>query len=180
MATELRTDDLLLKIIARFDFYIGTTNAKAALVAAFNTFAIGAIVLKWGDVVALFAGHPAAAKGAAILLAVAALASVASLAAVFMMVKPYLDSPKAPMKYHSILFFGHVAEHGSATDYVSAVLGASEEDIVADLGAQAHALARGVRAKFRLMNAAVLALVLGELGAFAVILLMRLWTAVFG
>ncbi len=81
--TEAKADgapsDLLWKIIQRYDYYIGTTNAKAAIIATFNTFVFGAIVIKWQDLLPLFGAHRHAAILAGCFLAVAAIASLVSL-----------------------------------------------------------------------------------------------------
>lgn len=171
--------EVLFRIISRFDFYFGTMNAKAALVAAFNSFALGTILLRWNDLVALFEGYPNAEKAAAILLVVSAVASIVSLAAVFASINPYLKSRQTPGTYHSSFYFRHVAEHESAEAYLDAFCKLEPADIVHDLASQAHVLSRGLRSKFRMMNIAVLVLIFGELGAGTVILLMKLWIEVF-
>ena len=176
---EWRRDDLLYKAIGRIDHYIGTMNAKAALVAAFNTFVIGALVLGWTDIVTAFDGFPRAAKGAGILLSLAAVSAVISLGSAFVAVKPYIGSPKAPNKYHSLLFFEHIAEHRTGEEYHEALLRASPESITSDLALQAHALAIGLRSKSKAMTVSVIVLVFGCIVPAFFILVLKLFLEVF-
>src|SRR4051812_28672263 len=41
--------DFLWKVMARFDAYILSVNAKAALIGTFDMFILGTIVLKWAE-----------------------------------------------------------------------------------------------------------------------------------
>src|SRR5687768_6211987 len=103
--------DALWKVVGRFDTYMGSTNTKAALLIAFNTFVPGSVALKWQDIERAFGtDHRSAFVLASVFLVVALAASVVSLVFTFWAISPFLKSPKRPEKYHSDLFFCDVAE----------------------------------------------------------------------
>jgi len=161
--------DFLWKVIGRYDFYIGSINAKAAFLIAFNVFVITGIVLKWSDILQLCGPkYPFADLVASILLAVAALASLASLFFTFHAVNPFLKSPKDPRVYHSAVFFGHVAEHDDPEKYLSHVMDLDEEKAVKDLAYQAHVLAMGTVGKFGWIKWAIVAILI-EIPVFALL-----------
>jgi len=148
-AAGLDRRDFLWKVIGRYDYYIGSVNSKAAFLIAFNVFVITGIVLKWSDILQLCGTKfPFATLVTSILLAVTALASLASLFLTFQAVNPFLKSPKDPRVYHSAVFFGHVAEHDDPEKYLSHVKELDEEKAVKDLAYQAHVLAKGTVGKF--------------------------------
>lgn len=175
----LRRIDVLWKVIGRFDLYITSVNAKAAMVATFNTFVITAIVLKWEEILAQFGPYVATTRIAGSLLAVAAIASVVSLWFTFRALGPFLDSHKAPGRYHSSLFFGHVAEHASGDDYRACFTDVSADSLVVDLCNQAHALARGARDKFRDMRLALQFIAFAQLPAMGALILVKLVLLLF-
>lgn len=170
--------DLLWKVIQRYDYYIGTTNAKAAIIATFNTFVFGAIVIKWQDLLPLFGAHRNAAILAGCFLAVAAIASLVSLWAIFLVINPFVKSPKRPAQYHSVIFFSHVAEHEIPENYLTCVEQINEEALCKDLGLQAHSLALGVRDKFQKMKIAVGAIIFAQIPALAAMVIIKLWTLI--
>lgn len=179
---ESKTNDLavdsLWRIIQRYDHYIGTTNTKAAIAAAFNTFIFGTIVIKWQELLPLFGAHRSAAVLAGFLLAIAAIASLVSLWATFQVINPFLRSPKSPTQYHSVIFFSHVAEHENSENYLSCFQQSNSDTLCKDLGTQAHVLACGIRDKFQKMKIAVGAIILVQLPALAGIVVVKLWTLV--
>lgn len=177
-AESAKAPEFLWKVIQRYDTYVGSTNAKAAMLGTFNTFVVGAVVLKWHEVVALYGAHPKIGVGAGAVVLIAALASLYSLWRVFKVVHPFLDSSKKPGQYHSDIFFGHVAEHGCAEDYLRHVAKADEATTTHDLGAQAHALACGLRQKFNDMRLAVGAILYVQLPALGVLLMIKFVTLV--
>ena len=171
--------DTLWKVISRFDTYMGTINAKAALILTFDTFAVTALALKWGDIVTNIGGGPAVGRWVAFLLTVATLAALGSMAAAFMAVAPYLGSPKAPGKYHSILFFQHVAEHAAGIDYLTAVRNHDVTSFEGELAEQARSLAVGLNSKFAQLRVSVLLVLFGILVPMAAAVLTRLALALF-
>jgi hypothetical protein len=174
--TDIETADFLWKVIQRYDYYIGTTNAKAALIVAFDTFVFGGIVLKWQDLLPFFGAHYKAAILASCLLFIAALASLVSLWTIFLVISPFLKSPRSPTKYHSAVFFGHVSEHKSADDYLGCVRDLDEETLSRDLCAQAHVLSQGLRDKFHSTKISVRAILFGQLPALVLMVLVKLYT----
>lgn len=167
--------DLLWRVIGRFDFYIGSTNAKAALLIAFNTFVAGGVLLKSVDIWNLFGDYKAPAALASIALLVAALAALVSLWFTFKVIRPYLDSERDPNKYHSMIFFNHVAEW-SSDRYCDELVKLDEACLEADLARQAHALAKGLRLKFEDMIFAVNAVIWVQLPALGIVVILLIIT----
>jgi Family of unknown function (DUF5706) len=160
--------DFLWKVIGRYDFYMGSVNAKAAFLIAFNAFVITGIVLKWSDILQLYGTkYPFANLVASILLAAVALASLVSLFFTFQAVNPFLKSPKDPRSYHSAVYFGHVAEYNDPEKYLSHVNELDAEKVVKDLAYQAHTLAKGTAGKFGWINWAIGAILYAEIPIFS-------------
>jgi hypothetical protein len=140
--------DFHWKAIGRYDSYIATTNIKAAFLIAWNTFAIGTVGLKWHELLAPFAGMPRTNMWASVCSLAILFAGVASLWETFRVVNPFMESPKRPLKYHSLIFFRHVAEFGSDEEFNAAAANRSADEFVSDLAAQAYTLARALTFKF--------------------------------
>src|SRR6185312_864273 len=68
--------DTLWRVIGRFDLYMTSVNAKAALIATFNTFVLTAVVLKWQQIIGQFRYYAATTRLAAVLVSVIAIAAV--------------------------------------------------------------------------------------------------------
>jgi hypothetical protein len=169
-AAGLDRRDFLWRIIGRYDFYINTTNGKAAFLIAFNVFVVSGVVLKWSDLFQLYGGgFPFANLATAILLAMMVLASLASLFCTFMAVNPFLKSPKEPENYHSAIFFGHVAQYDEPEKYLRRVKDLDEEKAVKDLAYQAHVLAKATIAKFGWIKRAVGVILFVQLPVFTLL-----------
>lgn len=134
--------EALWKIIHRHDRLIETTNAKAALSIAFNTFVFGGIVLKWRELLPDFNECPVLAICGILLLAIAALASIGSLYYTIYAVKPFLESNS-----DSLLFFKDVAANDGDA-YYEKVKEMSHDSLNKDLAYQIHILSRGMSEKF--------------------------------
>ncbi len=173
--------DEALKILQRFDTYVGTTHSRAPLVLTFNTFSVSAILIKWDELLAGFQGHEVFVRLASAMLVIVALASLVSLAFVFRVVTPYV-AKRADRKargsrtdsgLRSIFFFEDVA-----AVQVSALLDAMEErnesEIRADVAAQMHALALSLRSKFSDLRWATLAILVVQLPAIAGLVALKL------
>jgi Family of unknown function (DUF5706) len=171
-SAEADAAEVLWKVIGRFDLYIGSTNAKAALLIAFNTFVTGSIALKGQEVRALFGSHRVAYALAVLALLVAATASFVSMWLTFRVIRPYLDSPRSPTQYHSAIFFNHVAEHDQPDQYQAAVSALDDAGRVKDLAAQAHAIARGLKAKFATMRRAIDTILYVQIPALGLVILL--------
>lgn len=171
--------DFLWKVINRFDHYINTTNTKATVIVAFDTFIFSAIVLKWYDLLQTFGSQTVAAILVSFLLLMAAISSLVSLAAVFQVINPFLKSPKNPAKYHSKIFFGHIAEFENPEDYHQCVKEATDEELLKDCCMQAHVLAKGLNDKFRKMKIAIGAILFVQLPALGLMILVKIISVVW-
>jgi Family of unknown function (DUF5706) len=159
-----------LKVLQRFDAYVGTTHSRAPLVLTFNTFSVSAILIKWDELLAGFAGHEVYALIASGLLVIIALASLVSLAFVFRVVTPYVakraDREARRDRATSLFFFEDVASF-SVADLQQAMEHREEAEIRADVAAQMHALALSLRSKFSDLRWATLAILAVQLPAIA-------------
>lgn len=171
--------ETLWKVVGRFDAYITSVNTKAALVATFNTVLLTAVVLKWEDVIREYEPHMAAVRIAGFLLAAAAIAAIASLWFTFRALGPFLKSPKAPGRYHSVLFFEHVSEHESSADYRTVMTEMSATELISDLSYQAHALAVGASSKFRDLRRALRSVPYVELPSLGLLIVLKLGLLLF-
>ena len=142
--------DFLWKALLRFDFYIGSTHAKAALVIAFNTFVFSGIILKKEE---LLRGGALPIFGK-ILLLTAAISSLVSLIAMFLVINPYLKSIKHPDRYISNMFFQHIARR-KGKEYQEAIENLDKTGIIEDLTIQSYCLAKGITKKFVYMRVAI-------------------------
>lgn len=168
--------DFLWKVIQRYDSYINATNTKAGMIAAFNTFVFGTIVIKWKDLLPLYGNHLNAALLAGALLAIAALAALVSLWYAFSVINPFLKSPKKPTQYHSAIFFSHVAEHAQPEQYLSCMDEISHHAIYEDLAFQTHALACGLDVKFKKLRISVGAVIFALVPALSLMVAVKLFT----
>ncbi len=170
-----------LKVLQRFDAYVGTTHSRAPLVLTFNTFSVSAILIKWDELLAGFQGHEVYALLASALLVIVAMASLVSLAFVFRVVTPYVAkradrkarlSPSA--KGATSLFFFEDVAAVSVADLLQAMEDRDESEIRADVAAQMHALALSLRSKFSDLRWATLAILSVQLPAIAGLVALKL------
>jgi hypothetical protein len=170
-----------LKVLQRFDAYVGTTHSRAPLVLTFNTFSVSAILIKWDELLAGFAGHEVYSLLASGLLVIIALASLVSLAFVFRVVTPYVAKrtdrlarkEKSAAGTTSLFFFEDVASF-SVADLQQAMELRDESEIRADVAAQMHALALSLRSKFSDLRWATLAILAVQLPAIAGLVALKL------
>jgi hypothetical protein len=173
------TTDFLWKVIGRYDLYANSINSKAALLMAFNTFVVGAVVLSVDALLAQYRANPWAHGIAAFLFSLTALASLFALLKALQAVSPYLRSPRKPMMYHSLLFFGDVAQHQNAQDYLAQLEKVQKSMLRTDLAAQAHALATGLECKFGYLTASVQSLLWVFLPSLALLFVLKVLLLVF-
>ena len=171
LRSENEQVDFCWRVIQRFDGYINATNTKAANVLTFNSFVFATVVLKWGDISQSFGHYPVATEFGALLLLVCAVASVVSLWFGLNAIVPVLNSPKEPNKYHSLVFFGHVAEFSNPEAYAEAVRAGTTASAADDLAKQAHALAKIAAKKFWQLTWAARLIVFVQLPAFFLMIL---------
>lgn len=173
--------DEALKVLQRFDAYVGTTHSRAPLVLTFNTFSVSAILIKWDELLVGFQGHPVYARLASGMLVIVALASLVSLAFVFRVVTPYVakgtgrkaKQKKAGAGLPSLFFFEDVAAV-PVSELLRAIQDRDESEIRADVAAQMHALALSLRAKFSDLRWATLAILVVQLPAIAALVALKL------
>ena len=144
--------DQIKFIIQRYDTYIAGVNTKGTFIVAFNTFFCGVAVSNYDKLKLLFVpnGNVTALN---IHLLILFVLSVASTFIVGLAVFPYLKSGNSSKeKYHTLIFFGSVAEYKDENEYARTFKKMSAEEFEDDAAKQANLLARGVRSKFKLIG----------------------------
>lgn len=146
---------LLFEIIKRYDGYIGSTNAKIAVILSYSMAYVGGITFKVIDL--------AAKRNAdfiwCLALFLAGASVVATLCAVYYAyaaLNPQSPPGRAQYEKPSIVFFGDVANLvGGRDGYVNRINEITDSEIVEDLARQAHVLASIVSNKMGLLNRSV-------------------------
>jgi len=177
-AADGQTADFLWKVIARYDVYLTNTVAKAALLGTFDIFVLGAVVLRWKEIVTPFQSHPHLVIWAASFVITAAICTLLSFLWLLLAVFPFLRSEGVRSLYHSNVFFMHVSMHKDGEAYLAHLLKSDAAGRVTDLTRQAHALAVGLAGKQRKMQAAVGVTIVG-LAAISLFLVCLLLSAIF-
>lgn len=179
-ATADAKRDFLWKIIARFDFYIGSTNTKAAFILAFCTVALGVVTANPEKLLGPFVSFPLLQQfiAASIFTLIGTL--LFSLWFTLKVVNPFLSSPSEPGGYHSKVFFGDVGRFPSAEKYWASFSSLSAESIEEDLAKQAHVLALGTASKFKNLKRAIGFLLFGSLPTMIAYVVLRVVVAVIG
>lgn len=156
----------LWNVIGRIDGYIRSTNTKAAVVATFNTFVLGAL----GSILQGIATHDEglrAWEGCSLLwLLVPTLLSASSLLAAAWAVFPYLRDESGEKGYKSRIFFKQIADYKSSS-YVERVLETNVDDVQKDLARQIHSLSLGANRKFISLQVSFFLLVLAGISLLA-------------
>src|SRR5207245_2524372 len=104
--------------------------------------------------------------------------SLLSLAFTFWSINPFLKSPTRPGNYHSNIFFGDVAAHEKPEGYLAAAEKWDEAALEKDLAFQAHALATGLKDKFRFLKLAVRCILFAQLPALGGVVLILFGTLI--
>jgi hypothetical protein len=173
-STEPNRQDFLWKVILRYDTYYGAINTKASVLIAFNAFVVASLALKWSDMATWFqAGLDRALAGSFLWLAVAA--SLVSFWNAIRVISPFLRSPQSVSKYHSSVFFEHVAEYKNGEDYLEEIEKMKPETILREYAFQAHVLAQGLSQKFARFKIAVWPVLFIQIPALALLLLDIAW-----
>lgn len=167
--------DFLFKVINRFDFYTNTTNTKASLIIAWNGALIGAVLLKYSEILNTY--QPAGwIKVAAItLLLLVGTCSVVSNVLVLKAVFPFLRSSSRRatsriLQSESMLFFGSVAAMGTEI-YHRGIADSDVDEILTDLADQAVTIAQGLRDKMLVIQKSLAITGLGLIFIFCLIIL---------
>lgn len=176
MADEDTPDlrSFLWDTIKRIDFYINTTNTKATIIIAFNTFLTGSLILKYKDILDLFdkESHKLIMVSG-IVLSLSCICSFISLIFIFKVVTPFLGSFKNEKSYLSKLFFSDIAKNVTAQDYINELKKSNNSSIIDDLGIQAYSLAKGTESKFENIKYSVIAIFF-ELGFLILIFILKI------
>jgi hypothetical protein len=167
--------DYLFKVINRFDFYINSTNTKASLIIAWNGVLIGTILLKYSEILSMFQPAGWAKVAAIVLLSLLGTCSLISNVFVLSVIFPFLkpSSKRATgriLQSESMLFFGAVAAMG-AEDYHKRVVDSDAGEILADLADQAATIAQGLQDKMQLIRKSLVAVGLGLVCIFCLLIL---------
>ena len=141
-------NEFLWSILGRIDQYIGTTNSKAALLLAFNTFILGGFTLKADEYLKAFEASYGWSSAAIILLALLGVTCLVSLWITFSVVQPYLNPSKGFSDYHSNIYFGDIARAQDGRSYAKSLQDAKAETLSEDLARQTHVLADSAQCKF--------------------------------
>ena len=162
----------LLDIIKRYDTYIVSTNAKASLIIAFNSLILGAVLLKFGDIIGFYSTPNIKTFVGFILLTITA-TTLLSLFFVFQVVYPFFGNTSDNKRQKSsLIYFGSVSNM-SADEYMDKISKSSLDQIIEDLSAQATILAGGLQDKMLKMRNSIKAITL----TMALILLLALFRA---
>lgn len=137
--------EMLINTLKRIDDAVNSVNSKSNFLISFNTFIIGTIILKNKDIINSF-DYPKFKYLLPFLLFIILLGCGYSLLKIFEAVNPFLESGNKPSVYHSLIYFGSIANLDSDT-FKSQVLKATNESYVDDLSYQIHLLAKGVNKK---------------------------------
>ena len=139
--------DFLWNTLTRMDGYITSTNSKAGMLLAYETFLLGAFILKADEFL-----DPIAVDwvriSSIVLITVFGLACVVSLVLTPSVVQPFLKSNSRPGKYHSQIYFGDVSRVANAKKFVELVHGADANSRLDDLAQQVHIVAEAANRKF--------------------------------
>jgi len=169
--------DYLWKTLGRMDTYIGTTNTKAALLVAFDTFLLGGLLVKSADILMPLKTAPTAHTWAIWLIAGTGALAVFSLWATLSVVQPFLTSSKRAGDYHSRVFFGDVAEVKDAPAYLTQVRNADADAMLDDLAQQVHVVATIAQKKFKRLQLVARVAVFGQVPVLLVLLLLALFAS---
>ena len=161
--------DFLWKVIGRYDFYIGTTNAKATMMIAFNVFIISGVILKMEEI--LPKDHYKSSIVVVLLLAFVTISSLVSLYKTFQVVHPFLKSKD---NSRSNIFFIDVAKR-KPEEYCESVKILTEKDLVSDLATQVNAVAQGAKSKFDATTSVMFIAFYGQILPLALIMLIKFW-----
>lgn len=162
--------ELLVKIINRYDTYIVSTNAKASLIIAWNGVVIGAIVLKYCEILSQFPCTGTLSTIIPILLVLCGIFALLSTGMIFGVVFPFL-SPSHDGKA-SLIFFGSVAKM-KPEEYLNAMYSLSIYDLIVDLAGQASILAFALKLKMKRLQISIWA-IYAELTLIAIMLILYL------
>lgn len=160
--------DFFLKIINRYDTYITSTNAKASLIIAWNGVVIGAILLKYQEIISQFSCASKGSTLAGILMVICGILALVSNGLIFGVVFPFLTASRDGRG--SLIYFGSVAKI-DPQEYASTIRAASSDDLIEDLAHQSATLAVGLEKKMRRLQKSIWA-IYAELVSIALLVIL--------
>lgn len=169
--------DFLWKVLARIDFYINTTNTKAAFILSVNSLLFGLLALNGEQLLADF-HHRGLHVTMAVVLAVLGALLILSLGFAISVIAPFLDSGSRTNKYHSKIFFGSIAKF-EEVDYLGAVKNLIEKDADEDLARQIYVVAKGADGKFARLQTASRLLLWGSIPLILFFMFVKFISAIF-
>lgn len=135
-------------IMQRYDNYINGANTKGAFLLAFNTFLCGGLLTNYKTLTDLVGAPHLLYLKLGILFLV--LAGIASLVIVLLAVYPFLSSGNSTQdKYHSLIYFGSVAQFPDAKAYHAAILAQDDAAASEDVARQTYLLSKALFSKFK-------------------------------
>ncbi|MBI5656423.1 MAG: hypothetical protein HZC44_06220 [Geobacter sp.] len=161
--------DFLFKIISRYDTYITSTNAKASLIIAWNGVVIGAILLKYQEIISQFSCVSKVSTLAGLLLVICGILALVSNGLIFGVVFPFLTASREDGR-GSLIYFGSVAKT-DPQEYTSSIQAVSSSDLIEELAQQASTLAVGLEKKMRRLQKSIWA-IYGELVSIALLVIL--------
>ena len=162
--------DILLKVVNRLDFYINSTNAKASLIIAWNSFAFGAILLKYDAILYLFPYDGWPHYVSIFLLSLSGICSIISNVFAFSVTFPFLKPGYGKKNTPSMFFFGSICKK-SVPEYSAMLTGATFETILSDLCEQTITLAGGLNTKMIKLQNSIRTIYLGLFAAGGLLVL---------
>lgn len=144
----------LLDVIKRYDTYIVSTNAKASLIIAFNSLIMGAVLLKFGDIIGFYSNQSMKSFVGFLLVLITA-STLLSLFHVFRVVYPFFgNTSEEKTQISSLIYFGSVSKM-SDEEYMENISKASLEQLTKDLSSQTTILANGLKGKMMKMRSSI-------------------------
>ncbi|MDL1976412.1 MAG: DUF5706 domain-containing protein [Deltaproteobacteria bacterium] len=149
--------EFLWKVIARYDHYIDSTNAKASLIIAWNGIVIGAILLQYESILKAFSDKPCGTFVATFGLVLLGFSSLVSNFFVFRVVTPYVPENK---KQKSLIYFNSVSSM-DCQQYNTLLNESNDSSMIFDLSQQVTELAGILKNKMRKTKISILFMSIG-------------------
>ena len=146
---------LLIEIIKRYDSYIGSSNAKIAVILSYSMAYIGGVAFKIIDLSAK-RSHDCTWWLAIVISSASVLVTLYAMYLAYRALNPQTPPGRAPHEQPSVIFFGDVANLvGGRDGYFQRIKEISDTEIVEDLARQAHVLAGIVSNKMAILNQSI-------------------------
>ncbi|MEO1128487.1 MAG: Pycsar system effector family protein [Planctomycetota bacterium] len=164
----------LWNTLCRIDGYVTSTNSKSAMLLAYETFLLGAFILKAGDFLTLInCDWLQVLLG--VLIGVFGVSCVVSLLLALSVVQPFLKSNSRPGQYYSQIYFGDIADTASSREFLELVRESDAASRLDDLAQQIHIVATAAHQKFGRLRWATRSAVFVQCPILLVLLAARLF-----